>query len=634
VVLTCTFWALFFLPGYAFVRRFWPAPREAGLLYTLGLGYAASLLVISPVSLLCYWAEAPLHVFSAACALAIGLALPVLIRGRADRELWALAKREPLVPILLLAGLLWLQARTGGWLDGDATFHLGRMRVLLEHGFTNRDIYLAQYHFQHVYHTNLLFPLYASAAQLTGQSYLETWFYTEAWAKLLVAAGHYVFGYALTRQRFAAWLLALCVITANAGETYTLYPNTLCVGYLLPMLLGIGLSFAGRRDGGVCTIAALAALDGLLAQIHALYAVYAALMLAPVLALSLLQARGVRERWLVLLAIASLGVAAPFVFVSTHAFRSEIEIPTAPDELETPIPVAPAPGLAYDQPMVVVRPALAAGGGHLEKVLDAVDEDHVVFNPRRMGGRAFVLAGFAALCAAWFLRRSQRVVMANALVVALLLAGMLFTVSGASAALRVLQTPFVVARLSTVLSVLLLFGACACIAALIQPIRTGRVWAEALVTLLLVAAATRLLGQAPMTFNEHVESALATESERHARLDRLETRRALLAQTVPSGATILTTGRFARQVVMLRDCYVVAADRGHTGILGIGKRRRDVTVLNAADTPWAVRAKLIDFYGLQLAVFEHRWQRRYRWAYEHGRVLGSAAGLDVVELRL
>ena len=51
----------------------------------------------------------------------------------------------------------------------------------------------------------------------------------------------------------------------NAGETYALYPNTLCVGFLLPMLLGIGFAFAAREDQGLRTIGQLAALDFLLA---------------------------------------------------------------------------------------------------------------------------------------------------------------------------------------------------------------------------------------------------------------------------------------------------------------------------------------------------------------------------------
>jgi hypothetical protein len=54
--------------------------------------------------------------------------------------------------------------------------------------------------------------------------------------------------------------------------------------------------------------------------------------------------------------------------------------------------------------------------------------------------------------------------------------------------------------------------------------------------------------------------------------------------------------------------------------------------MNAANTAWSTRARLISDYDLHLVTFEHRWARRYRWAFEHGRLRGSAAGLDVIEL--
>jgi hypothetical protein len=638
VLLTSVFWALFCLPGYAFVRRFWPLALEAGALYVLAFSAAGSMLLLSPVSLLCYLFHAPLYVFSAACALLSLFALLGLALSGAGRELWGLARGELPLPWLLLGVLLWLQARCGGWLDGDALFHMGRMRVLLEHGFTNRDIYLAEEHFQAIYHSNLLYPLYAACAQLTRLSYIQTWFYTEAFAKLLVAAGHYVFAYALTRQRFAAQLFALCVITVNAGETYALYPNVLCVGFLLPMLLGLGFAFAAREESGPRALSQLAMLDFLLAQIHALYAVYAALLLGPVLLLALLSSGTWHKRAMLLLAIASLGAAAPFLFVSSYATRAGSDLAAAPaddDPGAAPAPPPPPPaGIATPQPRALETDALAAGGGHLEKVVDAIDDERIVFNPRRMGGWLFVASGFVALALALVLRRGQRRAMGIALAVALALAAVLFSVSGASAALRLLRAPFVVARLSTVLTMLLFFGITASLAALPRALGRWRGLGQALLMLASVGLASQLLGHAPLRFADHVRLALAPRELRHALLDQLEQRRQLLAQRVPSGETVLTTARFARQLVMLRDCYVLAADRGHTGLPGISKRRRDLVVLNAADTPWATRAKLIAHYQLRLVAFEHRWQRRYHWAFEHGQLRGSAAGLDVIELEL
>jgi hypothetical protein len=67
-------------------------------------------------------------------------------------------------------------------------------------------------------------------------------------------------------------------------------------------------------------------------------------------------------------------------------------------------------------------------------------------------------------------------------------------------------------------------------------------------------------------------------------------------------------------------------------VVGVDKRRRDLMYMNAADTPWPARERLIRHYGLRIVTFESRWSRRYAWAYEHGRLLGRAAGLDIIEL--
>lgn len=647
VVLTCTFWALFALPGYALGRGCLPGlarfgrvlapPEGSGLLAALAYAYLASLLLLSPVSLACYALGAPLYVFSAAlCALTV-LALFGLMRAGVQRSWPAALRVEPWVPWLLIACLLWLQSRVGGWLDGDATFHLGRVRVLLEHGFTNRDIYLRQYFFQHAYHSNLLFPVYASLAQLTRESYLVTWVSSEAWAKLLVAAGHYVLGFTLTRKKTAGFLLAICIITLNAGETYSVYPNTLCVGFLLPILLALGFSCVSnaaelsRRE-----LLPLAAAVFVMAQVHALYVVYALVTLGPVLALAWLRPQPARARRLCTIALLSFALAAPFLLVSMFGFRTEVALSSAPEENEPPeVQKAPPPGIASAKPeRIAVPDALVAGGGHLEKVLDSPQDGVMIFKPERMGGERSVLLGYLALALAALLYPARRLPLLAALGAAGWLGAVLFTRTGATLAWHAFSAPFIVARLSTVLTSLLAFGACACIAWPVERLGRTRGLFAALACLLATYGSTRLLGHAPVSFQQHVQAALLPQSQRRAQLTRLLERRAMLTKTIPAGSTVLTTARFARQLVMLCDCYVLAADRGHTQVTGIDKRRRDLYFLNAAYSPWDQRARLIEHYGVRLLTFENRWHRRYQWAYDHGEVVGSAAGQDVVALRL
>jgi hypothetical protein len=272
--------------------------------------------------------------------------------------------------------------------------------------------------------------------------------------------------------------------------------------------------------------------------------------------------------------------------------------------------------------------------GHLEKVLDSAEGGQVIFKPERMGGVLFVALGFASLLLAILLYEGRRLQLSAALFVACLLAGLLFNARAATFASALLRGHFLVARLSTVLTTLLAFGVCACA---LYPLERVRGWqAQQLARALLCAAcaygASLLSGHAPVAFYEHVQQALAPSSTRHERLVMLEQRRALMRSRVPSGARILTTPRFGRQAVMLCDCYVLAADRGHTYVVGVDKRRRDLMYMNAADTPWPARERLIRHYGLRIVTFESRWARRYAWAYQHGTLLGRAAGQDVIEL--
>lgn len=675
------FWICSCLPGYALVRRLWPGVHDAGLLAVIACSALATFLVLSPLSLACYAFGAPLYVFSAGVVAAIGLGAVACFRARAHRDLLACIRRENVCAWLPLLGLLWLQARVGAYFSGDATFHLGRIRVLLEHGFTNRDIYLADYYFQHIYHSNLLFPMYASASQLSGENYFAAWFYSQAWAKLLVASGHYVLGYALTRRSLGGWLSALIVITANTGETYTTYPNTLAVGWLLPLQLAAAFTLLGSEARRL-QIGAIAAASFVTAQVHALYAVYAGLAMGPALALLIGAPVARGKRGLIALGLAASLAAAPFLVVSQYGFRPASGARPPPS---TP-PAGPAPEARTEQPdsgdavptfsftplppptyspqvnkgkPIVPTPAVAAGGGHLEKSLEMDERDESVWLPvETMGGRWFFVFGFVGFALALVRDRERRWPLAAAAAGTVFLAVLLLWPPACTLALRVLQQPFAVARLSTVLSSLLMLGIAAALCQVPElrwrkrgrsagaessPTSAGAsrfAWIRGpsvvavLVVALAIAASTRLTGHAPLFFSEVVHMALLPREVRHATLEMLEARRAMLQKVVPAGTTVLTTARFARSVVMMCDCYVIIADRGHTYVSFAKERREHLLLLNGPNTPWPERADLLRRYGLKLVIFESRHLRRlYRWSHEHGTVIGEAAGLEVVALR-
>jgi hypothetical protein len=648
--------------------------HEAGLLAVIASSVLGTFLLLSPVSMLCYAVGAPVAVFSGAFVIAVLGGLAYCVRVRADRTLIAGLRGENPIAWLALAGLLWLQVRIGAYFQGDATFHLGRIRVLLDHGFTNRDIYLAEYHFQHIYHTNLLFPIYASASQLAGQSYLAVWFHSQAFVKLFVAAGHYVLAYAVTQRKLPAWLLALGVITANAGESYTTYPNTVAVGWLLPMQLAAAftlLTQAGRPRHAVV----VATCSFVTAQVHALYAVYAGLAMGPGLLVLALSPWTRGRRRLIARGLIGAMAAVPFLLVSQFAFRprsartaeegpqasaASIWRSTAAAQAG-PADAAPAsveppkwlPEVDKGKP-IVPTPAVAVGGGHLEKSLELDKQAvQVWMAPEKMGGKAFVALGFVgfvlAILAVIGRRRSwerelawereRALPLLAAALGAASLGVILFWPPATTFAVALLNQPFTVARLSTVLSSLLMLGIAAGVNAVVEiAAHAGRRrWfgfvLEALAVVMIVGAATRLTGHAPMFFSEVVDAAMKPQEARYATLHMLEARREMLGRVVPAGTTVLTTARFARFVVMLCDCYVIIADRGHTYIPFARERREQLLLMNGANTPWRERAELLRRYRLKLVVFESRYLARlYRWSHEHGRVVGKAAGLEVVEL--
>ena len=143
---TYLFWALLLLPGLAVARRWAPREVERGALSAVALGYAATLALLSPWSLLCYLLRLPAWAFSAAVAIAIATGAVAVARTKPWRDWRRPQAPEVVLGALLLAVHLLLAARLGSWLDGDATYHIGRTRDLLDHGFSNRDFYTAQDH--------------------------------------------------------------------------------------------------------------------------------------------------------------------------------------------------------------------------------------------------------------------------------------------------------------------------------------------------------------------------------------------------------------------------------------------------------------------------------------------------------
>lgn len=653
VIATQLFWALLWLPGFALVRRVWPKGLEPGLLGAIAYGYAASFALAAPAAVACYWLRLPVAVLSAWCALACAAALAWLTRERAWRDLGVLVRADLGLAALLLLLHLAMQARVGAWLDGDATFHLGRIRHLLDHGLDNRDIYLRDEYFTHIYHTNLVHALFAVATQVTHGDALDVWWASLAWAKLVIAAGHYALGFALFRRREPAWLLALVVSTVQAGMTYATYPNALAVGWLLPLILAVAVSCHDEASADHPAVIAIGCF--VVGLVHPLYALFAMLLVGPYAAAQALAtwrrgahaetgATGKRARVLVLVAIALLA-GAPSGVIARFAYRSHAA-PTsagpvsgallpasdasAPARATPPTGTALQPGPA-PRPSLAPTPALAAGGGPLEKKLERLDDGRWWFPPDKMGGLGFVLLGFGALLLGASVpsptRLRARALLATAAPCALLIFWPPLCTLVAERLKLDAALPRLVAILGSVLFAALV-GAVGM--ALDRLPRVVLAWPAS--TLVATALATRLLGFSPQSFDEHWQAVNASEEARHAMLDLHRARRAALRAHVPRGATVLASLREARYVVMLHDVFIVAADRGHGGVPDLRQRRRDVERMTNKRTPWAERSALLRRYGLRYVVFRDKWRDRYGWALEHGRALGTGGDFHAVDL--
>jgi hypothetical protein len=637
---TCAFWALLLLPGLAVVQRFAPAELERGLLSAVALGYAASFLLLSPCSVLCYVCELPVWVFSATVAASVVLGALALGRASVLRALGRAFAPDLGPAALLLAVHLVMAARLGGWLDGDATYHVGRIRDLLDHGMNNRDIYLAEPHFSPAYHTNLLHALYAAATQLGTRDPLLVWFASLPWAKLVIAAGHYHLAHVVLRKRWAAWLVVLGVCASRAGETYSLYPNLIAVGWLAPTLLGaaFGALEPTAERGRSMLYVALGSF--LLAEVHALYWAIACVALGPLFALhsvhSILARRaegsngGSRARFFGLCALALLA-GAPFSLVGRfggrpseqqeQAAKAAVTLPFASPESSKPLTGKSAELHPDDE---------RAAGGHLEKELERRADGRLGLRVADAGGASFLLLGFGALAGCVLWRGAAREPMLALGSAAVMLAAIPLQPSLATLA-SLAMPQFGVARMITLASSLLLVAIGGLLANVVDRF-AGSTGVRLAVTALATAAATQLPAQAPRSFSAHVQSVLAGPGERLQLLNEHWARRELLRAHVPAGERILATLREGRYAVMLHDVHVVAADRGDGQVPSIAVLRRHVIVMTEARTPWPERAALLQHYGLRFVLYRDKHVSRFRWALQHGRLLGAAGGLQLAQL--
>jgi hypothetical protein len=340
-----SFWLLLILPGYALLRRLSPASLEGGGLGNVALSYLATFALLSPVSIAGYLFQLPLWVLSAAIVASVVIAVVWLGREllRGQRRLPAISPLAVLVTLVVTADMV-LGLRKGSTLGGDARYHMARVRMLLASGFNDYDPLLASGREQ-VYHTNLYHALMAASAQLSRLFAPDAWAYSWFWAKLAAAGAAYYLGWTLFGKRWIGWLAALVFVLSYATLATLPYPNNIAVYWLLAMGLAFGVQ-AFALEGGVRPAIGLGATALALVQLHALYFVFAVMLIAPFLGLrlgiSLLRRRPGRRDLIV--ALLALGLGAPwFASAAWERIHPVFEGSTAGALATAEAPAQPAP---------------------------------------------------------------------------------------------------------------------------------------------------------------------------------------------------------------------------------------------------------------------------------------------------
>jgi hypothetical protein len=290
------FWIALALPGYALVRSWDRESLRRGFLFGLARCYLASFALLTPLAVLGYWLSWPLWPLSSAVVVGVVVGAAVLVR---DRHAFVAALRKPTalaaVSCILIGCDIWLGLRAGAHTQGDAGYHIARVRMLIEDGLSNWDPIVAQPRLDIIYHTNLYHALIAVSGQLTGSDAAIAWLATWPFAKLLVAAGVGQLACCVFGSAAAGWIASLGMLVSQTAYSVLPFPNTLAPVALLPMGLCAASELWADAARAKRAAAWLAASAMALAQMHALNAIFLAMIVGPAL-LGVLLVRGALTR--------------------------------------------------------------------------------------------------------------------------------------------------------------------------------------------------------------------------------------------------------------------------------------------------------------------------------------------------
>ncbi|HKQ50078.1 MAG TPA: hypothetical protein VJZ71_18525 [Phycisphaerae bacterium] len=602
--LSLLFWLALALPGYAFVRRYWTDDLHSGLLGTISVSYLASLALLSPISILCYLLRAPVALFSIACVLLIVVAALDITLRKGWRPLGSLFLAAVGIELLIVLADVALGAWTGSFFGGDAKAHLGRIRFLLDRGFSNNDPSIAVPYFFPIYHTNLHHALFAACVQITRQDLFGVWFISLAWAKLLVVSGVYYLAWTVFDRHWPAWVAALACIGHRGPVSFLIYPNQLSPFWLAPLGLAFAMQACRRTTCDTSTSSPvprslfpvpfkLACVSLVLGQFHGLYVLFLAVVTAPLLIGGIATALWRRRRADALLrgiCLASLAVGLPFILISK---RGNTAAEALPAHLAAQI---------KDPEHYFIS---AESGGRVRDPANVLN----LFG----GGAWGTLAVAAGLIAGLMERRRREVAML--LVAPALVAIMLYTPPICSFLLHHAKEAWVLQRIEFIFPITFMVLCAPSIAYLVEyrfpaprdaaksfrsfwslrslsvHVLRGVVALGALFLAIPFAEQTH-----PWTWDRLKDDARLPYQERIKNVREIRELAGFLRESLPPGSTVLAALPMARDLIMLTDCFVISSASASNGVTDWVERRKDLILLLHKDTPWDQRRELFRKY--------------------------------------
>lgn len=601
-----SFWLVLLLPGYALLRLMRCSALGYGLPAAITLSYLATFALLSPLSIAGHLLNWPLWVL---CAGALGAALLGAACLAHPRVRPSFRRMRPRWWAVLLGLVIAVDAvmglRSGAHTDGDANYHLARVRMLLDFGLNSWDPLVPGHRFDAIYHTNLYHALLAASARLTSQRATEAWVYSWMFAKLATAGAIYFLSFVCTRRRVLSWISAAAFSVWMASSSVMPYPNTLAAFWLLPIALGLAIETLvvarqGRRAWPVWGLFALALVT---VQVHGLYYVVWCCLVVPVIGLRTGYLLLRRRRAMQLIAsLVALSAGLPWLAVS-QLHRETLEAPAA---------LAPAhPAVAAEDGREDAdTETTAVEGAHQPVQLQGLDRGFIrlesgliMLDPSALWDvRGIPLQLLAALCAGLFTVRRRRFTWLLALFVPLFV--LLYAPWVCTAMVKLSGATWIVKRF-VILQEVGHDAICPVAFFLLVPARfAGLALQLAAVALAFTHAWADGVDYSAWTRRAHFKRVLGHGRENFLGLHAK--RRALFRRAIEREATVVARPGFAQALGIDCTCYPLAVARTMRGVSDMEQRRADALALltPGPELDLAARLDMLRRYGARYLVVQ------------------------------